>query len=357
MISNLLCDTLKNNPVTKSADRLFYVCRSIAIGFLCGKTNALRHVPGQTLGIEDLATDFIADLFEKDDNGRFPQFEKYFRDVIFEKTPDEVLISELRRLVFSKIRDNLYRYQKAHDPGLHKIIRNLKLSCKELNTINGVLLTDGVIYFQNSSDAGDPRPEISDELLEIRLCSMLKKHQSIRKILEALMKSFQNQDDHAPSVSLLRLAIAIRNASHYLEVQPPDNEDNQPLFNHEEISVFADEAAQKVLHKLGYQGFLNGLGATSTPLKISLPTKMIPDVLLVRACKQAILEEYCSEYSRQRTHFEIVSELVPDLEYTSWRADHRKRFEYLLKLTRINFLSAARKELWFTDGAEVTSHS
>jgi hypothetical protein len=392
MFRKLLCELTKGGAGADSADKLFAICKTLAQVFLSSQYWSLRSVPGHSRQIEDLACDFVADIFERDESGYFPQIARFFSDLAIEVVPEEVLLSELRRLVFNKVRDNLYRYQKAHDPGLHRIIRGLKIACTEADDLHH---KNGSIVLENDATRG--KPEISFELLEIKLCRILKRHQSIRNVLQELMQMLVDQQEHSPRIELIQLAMAIRNVEFYLETEVTDAAQDDILPGPNELESFAVMAGQKVMDKLGLVSPLgkfmfktgangsdwwrteygetdchhsnglsqqNGVSAygngsserthqnsghqkgdeVSPSPYVSLEGKL-PDTLLIHAAVLVVLDEYCSAFSKQRTQFELVSELVPGLDYTKWRSNYRKRFEYLLKLTRGKFIEILRREL------------
>jgi hypothetical protein len=81
--------------------------------------------------LEDLAWDFIADLFEKDDENMLSTFCQYFNEESLVQMDETDVQSELRKLVFTKVDDNIFRAVGEKDPSLRKIIRNLKLAIRD----------------------------------------------------------------------------------------------------------------------------------------------------------------------------------------------------------------------------------
>ncbi|MEX0721402.1 MAG: hypothetical protein WD059_12090 [Balneolaceae bacterium] len=74
--------------------------------------------------IDDLALDCIADLFGREGDC-LTEIESYFpKEQLSELKESEVAI-KLRRLVFSKVNEGLFRNYRSFDPSLSKIIRNI----------------------------------------------------------------------------------------------------------------------------------------------------------------------------------------------------------------------------------------
>ena len=66
--------------------------------------------------LEDLATDCIADLFMRDDEGSFVQLRKYFGDKIADADVDDAeMMLQLRRLVVKKTKQELSRIFRERD--------------------------------------------------------------------------------------------------------------------------------------------------------------------------------------------------------------------------------------------------
>ena len=110
-------------------------CNSIALTLIQSKiasgTIQTRHFG---LSAADIAFDAVADLFREDDDGNLVQIKAYFESIDWEKSEDEELLIHLRRLVFMRTNQGLFRMFQEVDPGLGKILRNTKLAIAALNT-------------------------------------------------------------------------------------------------------------------------------------------------------------------------------------------------------------------------------
>ncbi len=84
------------------------------------------------LELADLAMDCIAELFGRDDSGRFPQLKKYYEGKFAEMpfiNDAEVLILT-RRLIVRKTKQELSRIFRERDPEGAKIVRNIKVAIR-----------------------------------------------------------------------------------------------------------------------------------------------------------------------------------------------------------------------------------
>ena len=77
-----------------------------------------------------LALDCIADTFQRDENGHFTTLITYFESLNWRQLSDADLTIALRRLIFSKVNEGLFRSYRAEDPNLARIIRNIKEAVK-----------------------------------------------------------------------------------------------------------------------------------------------------------------------------------------------------------------------------------
>lgn len=82
--------------------------------------------------LEDLAMDCIAGLFNRNDQGAFTQFRKYFwhNAKNLGQLEDVEILVLLRRLVIRKTKQELSRIFKERDPEGAKIVRNIKVAIK-----------------------------------------------------------------------------------------------------------------------------------------------------------------------------------------------------------------------------------
>ena len=70
---------------------------------------------------DDLAIDCIGPLFERDARGQFVQLQSYYTSLHWESLSDAELLAATRRIVFSKVHQQLTRSLPDHDPSLEKV--------------------------------------------------------------------------------------------------------------------------------------------------------------------------------------------------------------------------------------------
>ena len=89
------------------------------------------HLGSFQIALEGIAFDCIAELLERDSEGRFPELEEYFTgDLDLQDLEDFELEDHFRALVFTKVADGVFRLYRDNDPLLARIIRNLKAAVR-----------------------------------------------------------------------------------------------------------------------------------------------------------------------------------------------------------------------------------
>src|SRR5271169_1856494 len=116
----------------KDLNRLIGVSHSLAASFLANKATTESLISVYDLTTSDLAYDCIADLFQEDGDGKYRQLQAYFAGLSISTSHDEEILAHLRRLVFSKVNQSIFRLYSEADPSLSKILRNIKLAIHSL---------------------------------------------------------------------------------------------------------------------------------------------------------------------------------------------------------------------------------
>lgn len=319
-----------------SINKLCSYFRNVALAYLKTKTKEHRLLLNLLYtDLEDLALDCIADLFQKEGES-LPQLEAYFQDHALAQMDEAKLVSEIRRLVFSKVNEGLYRNYKSFDPSLSKIIRNLKRTLEEEKV-------PGVSYNRSSSqielDGVNKRnkPVMPEEWLEIKLSAELKHIGNSVEALEQLKYILQRNEQYAASVQLVAFAIILRKSFAYqLEEQEATKKSIAEMnFRQEEIKTFIALSIEKLKPQLAKTYVQSG---KLTAFTLEKYVKAVSDILV---------SEF-SEKSSREGHFEHVEYHFPEITYRGYRQTHRKFIEYLTQKIRQEFLLTLKKEEYFS---------
>ena len=198
---------------THTHDQLTTVVRvSQALSIACLHA---RHIPtvlkdSHGLSIPDMAMDCIAELFEQDRNGRLVQLCAYFDGIPLESCSDEEALVHLRRLVFSKTYNGLFRFYNEADPTLGKVLRNIKLAVQSLNNFEELDICGEPSIVPSACTPLRHLPPADRETLERSLAASLSGRQAIPPMLAQLSCYLRGQRLHSRIVSLIDVAVVFR---------------------------------------------------------------------------------------------------------------------------------------------------
>ncbi len=330
--------------VSDSPDRAStaYVIESshkLALAYLIKKTQrGSLQVSLFGLSIEDLALDSIAELFERTSDGRFPVLRAYFERYADLATSGEIDSAvALRRLVFSKVNENLFRRYHETDGNLSRIIRNIKDGTK-LNEHLAMRLVKGQTWLvvtkylkrERMSDANALYlPLTPPEVLESFFSSELMSNRRVRDLTTQFVAFTQAHPFYAPGYPLTSLARCIRSAFERTEAAM-DTSDPERVFSDDET----ERAIARAVRKVGVEKKSSYVGRG----KIEEPTfdaylDAVEAILTGDYLYGTETESFCS----------ALAEHLPGLSETEYKDKHRNVLEYLTKLARtelLNYMSA-----------------
>jgi len=155
-IKDALKSCIDGSYSRRELKKVIKCCYTIALAYLKMKTSSNTLYLYQNEQLEDLAWDFIADLFHKNDSGNLIKLSEYFTVSDLNKLDQNETEIELRKLVFTKVDDNIFRHLGENDPSLRKIIRNLKLAIRNTNCTGKVCYRDALIIVESDDDVSKP---------------------------------------------------------------------------------------------------------------------------------------------------------------------------------------------------------
>ncbi|WP_103665893.1 hypothetical protein [Gracilimonas amylolytica] len=303
-------------------------CHRIAVAYL--RTKRSRHdllLKYLFTDVNDLALDCVADLFYRTD-GQLEQFTNYFNeDTISDQAEEEVLI-DLRRLVFSKVNEGLFRNFQRFDPSLSRIIRNLKRTLEEEKV-------HGARYDSKKSSINfglnkESLPVIPNEILEIRLSARVSNIQNTVDAVEELRSILSKEERYASKYNLVGFAVILRKVFAY-QLEMEDEQELKNTYNEMELNRFL-MASISLLKTQLFKTYV-----VSKKLSASTFDKYLQTT-------RSILE---SEYVKESVHegyFEHFESFFPEVTYDEYRSNHRKTLEYWVKKVRDKMLYEVKKE-------------
>lgn len=284
--------------------------------------------------LEDLAWDYIADLFERDHNDVFTVLRKIFGDFDFTEASKAETEQHFRRIIVTKVNDNIFRANGDFDPSLKKIIRNLKNAIVSGNIDENVAIEDGYLMLKNVKREGSFRPVKPSEVLEKQLCSRITETMQTPEVLQEAVFILKESRMFDKKISLTALAICIRKA--FVHVQKPDGLPQNRLsaeseLHAESLEFQLEKASLKIRNKLGEK---------------YLKRKVLDEETLncfLDASKAIIREEFSEEHA-DGSQFELLEKEMPGLTHTEFRDKYRGVLEYIVKKMRAGIIDFYQKD-------------
>jgi hypothetical protein len=286
--------------------------------------------------IELTAMDCIAEIFERDEEGRFVILMEYFSGQRDLKTLDEKqIIYNFSILIHSKLNDGIYRLYSENDPILNNILRNLKrvitldAKYKKYSRFGRTY-----IYTCPSDERNDHQPEIPINELESLILNEYysgKNKKECKNFLELVFNLINDNTEYRRFFCLIDLAVLFK--SLFTRKKVPIEEivfvpeemiiSNIPVIIEKKINEL--EVILKIRYlktnKLDEVEFLNYFSAVSD-----------------------ILYDIYNEDGDDSRYYEYLQKYLPDLKYEDYRKNHRSQFEYMVRISK-KFVNQYFKQL------------
>lgn len=333
-LKEIITSVVSLTPSRLATSELVQLCHRLAIVYLRKKARTGSLKPDLFgMPLEDIAFDCIADLFNRNENGCFVELQKYYSTLDYTNLDEDQLLSVSRRLVFSKVTQDLHRQYHQLDPVLHRILRNVKEAATSMPDINAERRNDEWWIFFCKERRETSLPVMPAEILESHLSSAVSDGMRTRQILTSVACIFADQSIYRDSYPLFGLALALRSVFARLgEVSTEVVEDRHGLADKEieqRIKESVSTVSQSMKQKYVAKGKIDEITYQS----------------YFRAIEDILQTEFVGQDGQNGSYIEHLSRQIADLTAESYRVTHRVYLEYLATLTRKRFLDEMRKEL------------
>jgi hypothetical protein len=333
-LGTLLDRCITNEYRREDINKVIEICHKLAYSYLKMKAASQKFFLIRNENIEDMALDFIAELFQIEDEKNLVVLQNYFSSMDLKNMSDRDLTSELRKLVFTKVDDNIYRFYGKKDSSLKKIIRNIKMAVRSRERIDGVCYRNG--YFIIKPDAEEKQPLMPPDFLLLKLSLHLKGYMQIPEILIKVKEILDQQEEYQKRFPLVSLAIVIR--EYFVLLHEKETEKQQiaeygiedRLFK-KEFDQFLEHTVLKVKDSIGRRYVDKGKVEAR---EIDLYFKAASDI--VKA------DFYDNE--NELTQYDQLNKYVSDLDYEQFREKQRSQLEYIVILIRKELVNSFKKE-------------
>ncbi len=333
----VLSDVLSERPTRKKVEPLVTQCHHISRSYLYLKKRR-GHLPGYLLryGFDDLALDSIADLFERDESGRFSILRRYFEGRNWRSCSHERLMSLTRRLVFSHVNNYLFEVHRQHDPTLSKIIRGLKRAARGHEEV-ALSRRGGRLWIKLEEHPAEDAPSMPPEVMEQYLAEVLSEATDLQMALSGIVVQLGRQQLYERAYSVSQLAMLIRTLiGHQLRGEgvgrtftPPKKE---PLIPEPYVQG-SIEVAVDATHDRLYDTYVDDQMDESTYDSV------------IAAARRILLCQYTTTTTGPISHMEAYRSHVRDVSYESYRSEHRGVLEYVVRVARSELVQRLRSAL------------
>jgi hypothetical protein len=317
---NLSQNLLAITSGTHTSDQLTAVIRvSHALSISCLHA---RHIPSvlketHGLSVPDMAMDCIAELFEQDRNGSLVQLCAYFDGIPLESCSDEETLVHLRRLVFSRTSNGLFRFYNEADPTLGRVLRNIKLAVQSLKHFEEHDVCGEPSIVPSACDSLRHLPPADRETLERSLAVAISGRQSVPSMLAQLSSYLRGQRLHSRLVSLIDVAVVFRALY------------TRPLLLPGLMESGSEQTLQMDVEKILQQ--VHRQAQTAAEKAYVSRGKMSSELLDVyfRVIDSGLRANFIEFDGADFSLFAALSREIPGLTKEAYRKKHRARLEYL----------------------------
>lgn len=284
------------------------------------------------ISVDEFAYDAIADLFKTSDKNNLAEIKKNFERLLDDDRFDEAeCISEFRRLIFSAVNHYIFRISRAHDPGLSKIIRNLKGAAKNNQSFSLKRVWNEAYICLDMNEKNSHLPLIPHELLIANLNGNVLSYDVFNSFLKSVAEIFGGQKDFRKEYPLLELAYILREYLTQKNLKLPEVQTENELSEYELRDILA-QIHSKVKKKIGIKYLDSG--------------KLQPQML--ECYQKTVVEILSSEFIREdcdgKCFYDFLLRHIPELTIEEYQTKHRTKLEYFAKVSRKEFLKMVQKE-------------
>lgn len=277
------------------------------------------------IATEDLAIDCIADTFQRDDQGRFTTLENYFGSFDWQRSSEEELTISLRRLIFSKVNEGLFRSYRAEDPNLAKIIRNIKEAVKRNNSFSLHREREVQWIIVGESDTSDHYlPLVPATILENYITSVLCETSNTYTAVYAFQDFLKSHPYYRNAFPLSEYARILRACFQNREVpNPSTHEINLSLID-------LDSALKKTI------AYVRSKLHVTYVQKGKISIQMFETY--ITALRKILAYHFGAPSEAVGSQYDALATVIPGLSKDRFQSEHRNIMQYLFKISRTRMI-------------------
>ena len=283
----------------------------------------------------DIVYDCIADLFQRNEQGMFPQIKTFLEECLGDvgKSEDENVVIALRRLVAGKVNNNIVRLYSESDPALGKILRNVKLAIERADFFKEVCRFNEIHLIPSHLDSMLHLPPFPDTLLKQEFSRVALIHDNVPQMLKKLHGVVAGQAEFQRAVRLTSVAILLKEV--YTIAWKSD-------YNAELVEV--DGSATFDIHRITNEV----CAAVRSDAYATYVGKQKCTAIIfshyMDVVRDALLAECGLDHVGDGSYYERLRERIPSLTKGAYMKRHRAIVEYLARTARNRLRHAYQKD-------------
>jgi hypothetical protein len=215
--------------------------------------------------------------------------------------------------------DYIFRFYRVADPGLARIIRNLKLAIKKHpHLCEQSLRNEKIFVVRGCEPSAERLPAMPSEILESELHARCGPRSSPASVLDALGAVLSEQHESRSFVSVVAIAVAVR----AMQVSPG-------LKEHVEVSETSEEDIDILIH-----GVLEEIGRTTIPQYTKHGKLAAEEGQGYLRAVGEILHGHLDGGMTDHSFYEVLKREMPELSKVDYRRKQRRVLEYLVRTAK-----------------------
>jgi hypothetical protein len=274
---------------------------------------------------DNIVSDSIADMFERDLAGHFVQIGRFFREELgkVDDCSDEMLLSILRRMIFVRVNFTLLQLLRDADPILGRIIHNLDVALERSKSLEKITrLGESFIAPRNENLLMERDPLHQDEL-DIRLSRIILFGDSVPAILKKVGSMLVDQQQFRRIIPFVPFALFLKKSFALgagVETESVEVSDDS-LENEDVVKIVEDVCAEV---KCEMQATYVGNGKATEDIYAKY----------MSALRNILLRTDGDPIAGHESHYAYLCEEMPNLTREEYHSQHRAILEYLVRLAK-----------------------
>ncbi|HUN66322.1 MAG TPA: hypothetical protein VMW43_09490 [Bacteroidota bacterium] len=324
LLNGLLASILSGTPGAPEVREFVELCCDLALPVV-RKRIALGKLNLHALGLNetDVVYDCLAELFQRDAEGRFPHIQRYVEKNIPAGMPqsDEQLVVILRGLIIGRINDGLIRLYQETDPVFGRILRNIRLALERSEQFVRETRFNDVYIFPAGIDPLLHRPPVPYEYLKDLVLQIVRLDDNVPQMLRKMHVILCEQEEYQRGVRLITAAVLFKEIYGLAQAADTDAKIVQP---EPDAGLDLPAVVGRVCGEL-----------RAEMRETYVAGEKVSEELFEKyflALNQILLSGFGLDGTGEKSYFDHLRDYVPGLTRESYTSDHRTTVEYLAKL-------------------------